>query len=287
MKRLSLFASFAACWLATFAASAQAPAGIASQDAATSGSTDVAQEGFQTVAAPDEGEDANELSISAGGLLTSGNTRSLALTGAGHYRLRRSDNQLGIAAAANFAQAAADADSDLETTVENYQGNLRYDRFFSERLTGFLSVSARHDTFQGLDLRLNLSPGLAYYFLIEESIRFWGELGYDLQHDIRTEELLEASEEDLEDTATRHNARAFLGYSNTLNEHLTVATGLEYLQSVNEPEFWRLNWDLGLTSKIAESFSIATTFSLKYDSSPLPGVENTDTVTAINLVYTF
>ena len=301
MKRLSLFAFFAACTLAPATAFAQAPTGIASQDAASSGATDVAQEGFQTVAAPGEGDDVTEATISAGGLLTSGNTRSLAVTGVGHFRLRRGDNQLGAAAAANFAatdvprvnpdtgeferDANGDPVEDFEPTVQNFQGNLRYDRFFSESLTGFLSVSGRNDTFQGLDLRLNFSPGLAYYFVVEHGLRFWGELGYDLQHDIRNTNFLAEQMLDLDRTETRHNVRAFLGYENVVNEAITVVTGLEYLQSVNETEFWRLNWDLALTSKLSDSFSIATTFTLKFDASPLPGVENTDTVTAVNLVY--
>jgi putative salt-induced outer membrane protein len=65
-----------------------------------------------------------------------------------------------------------------------------------------------------------------------------------------------------------------------------VDTGLEYLQWLAETERWRLNWDAGLSSSIAGRFSMATTFSLKYDHAPLPGVKDLDLVTALNLVYT-
>jgi putative salt-induced outer membrane protein YdiY len=46
-----------------------------------------------------------------------------------------------------------------------------------------------------------------------------------------------------------------------------------------------LNWDVALTSKIAGNFSLATTFTLKYDHHPLPDVEKLDTLTALSLVY--
>jgi putative salt-induced outer membrane protein YdiY len=42
---------------------------------------------------------------------------------------------------------------------------------------------------------------------------------------------------------------------------------------------------VGLNSQIAGDFSIALTFNLKYDNNPLPGVKNTDAVTAVSLVY--
>jgi putative salt-induced outer membrane protein YdiY len=43
--------------------------------------------------------------------------------------------------------------------------------------------------------------------------------------------------------------------------------------------------DAKLTSKIGAGFSLATSFSRRYDNEPLPGKEKLDTITAINLVY--
>ena len=71
-----------------------------------------------------------------------------------------------------------------------------------------------------------------------------------------------------------------------MNEHVTFNTGLEYLQGIPETERWHLNWDVGLSSAIGGDFSLATTFSLKYDHAPLPAVKKIDTVTAVSLVYT-
>ncbi len=263
--------------------------GLMKQDAATTGTTQVADETYAAaVRDAEDAKDTLELKLAAGGLAATGNSRSLAATASGDFRVRRGDNQLSATAAVNYARAAADRDTDVKTTVQNEQGRVRYDRFLTERLAAFFAVSARHDRFQGLDLRLNFDPGVAYYFIDEKAHQLWGELGYDLQHDIRSRRALReaaAQGEPQDKNETRHSARGFVGYDNKLNEAVTFKTGLEYLQGLDNTDNWRLNWDAALTSQIAGNFSLATTFSLKYDHNPLPNVEEVDTITAISLVY--
>jgi putative salt-induced outer membrane protein len=274
-------------------ASAQAPAGLLNQAPASGGSTEVAKEGFDKVAAvpaEEASKDASTLKLTAGGFLSQGNSRTIAATGAADYFLRRSDSAFSAIAAVNYGRSAAGAGEPYATTVENYQARLRYDYFFVTSVAGFFSVSARRDRFQGLDLRLNLDPGFAYYFIDEKSHRLWAELGYDLQYDVRDQDFIDAAvavgEAPIDKTEVRHNVRAFVGYDNQLTDALKFAAGAEYLQNVTAAENARLNFDAGLTAQLNQDFSIATTFSLKYDNNPLPGVEKTDVITALNLVYT-
>lgn len=260
------------------------------QTPASTGSTEVAvPEGIQSYQKPvGEETDATTVNIAGGALFAAGNSKSLAVTGSADARVRRKANQGKASFAANYAQAGNQAeDNGLDVTVENYQGNLRYD-YFIKSVAPFLSVSGRHDRFQGLDLRLNIDPGVAYYFVDQEKQQFWGELGYDLQHDIRSEEAqidAEVAGTPVDKTETRHNARLFVGYTNEVNTMVTFKTGLEYLQAFVDPENLRVNWDLAVTSKLAGNFSMATTIYVKYDNNPLPDIEKTDVVTAINLVY--
>ncbi|MBM4362590.1 MAG: DUF481 domain-containing protein, partial [Deltaproteobacteria bacterium] len=203
-------------------------------------------------------------------------------------RLRRGDEQLTGTVAVNYARAAVPPSRSLEPTVENYQGRFRFDHFLGGGLAAFLSTTARRDRFQGLDLRLNVDPGAAYYFLDEKAHQAWVELGYDLQFDLRNADAVAAAEaagEPVDDSKIRHNARLYLGYQNTLSESVAFTAGLEVLQGISETDASRVNGDLALTSKIAGRFSLATTFALKYDSKPLPDVQNVDTMTAVNLVY--
>jgi putative salt-induced outer membrane protein len=283
--------------LITLGASAPAlaqddPAGLSSQAPASSGATEVAKGGFQAVAAPPaEDKDSTSFKVTAGGFVSQGNSRTIAATAAADYFLRRGPSQFTLMLAFNYGRSAPGADEPSVTTVENYQGRVRYDHFFSGSLAGFLSTSARKDRFQGLDLRLNVDPGLAYYFIDEKGHRLWAELGYDLQYDLRTDEAVAAAALDMDDendddSELRHNIRVFAGYDNQLSETLKFNAGLEYLQNVTEAENVRLNADAGLTSQLNTSFSVAFTISVKFDNNPVPGVEKTDIISALNLVYT-
>ena len=271
-------------------AQAQAPAGLSAQAPASAGATEVAKEGFQAPVAKDPAsKDGQTLKLNAGGFLSAGNSRSLAATASADYFLRRSTSQFSALAAVNYGRSADGPGLPSEVSVENYQARVRYDYFFTGGLAGFASISARRDRFQGLDLRLNFDPGLAYYFIDEKGHRLWGELGYDLQYDIRRDEVVDASllgPTPLEKTEVRHGVRVFAGYDNQLSDAVKFNAGAEYLQNVTETENARLNIDLGLTSQLNSDFSIATTLSIDYDNNPLPGVEKTDLVTALNLVYT-
>jgi hypothetical protein len=139
--------------LAAAPAAIAQPSGVMKQDAATSGKTDVAAEGFQAAQKEaEDAKDATEAKLLAGGLLSTGNSRSLATTASGQLRLRRSANQLSAALAANYSRAAASAAADTETTVENFQGKVRYDRFVAQSLALFLSASARRDRLPAMEI---------------------------------------------------------------------------------------------------------------------------------------
>jgi hypothetical protein len=77
------------------------------QKAATTGTTDVANAGFEKIVKPAESKEATELKFSGGGLLATGNSRSLSLTGTGALRLRRAENEYSANFAGNYGRAAA------------------------------------------------------------------------------------------------------------------------------------------------------------------------------------
>lgn len=287
---LSGFGCVLGVTLCSSARAEELAAGTMKAKAATSGKEDVATSGFEAAVKPDaETKDATELKLSAGGLLASGNSRSFAATGSEKFRARRGDNQLTVAAAANYGRSASSPDQPTRTTVENYQAKGRYDRFLAPNFAVFGSMSALRDRFQGLSLRLNVDPGIAVYFIDEAKQQLWTELGYDYQYDVRLEDAIRtALEKDgllLAKTKSRHSGRAFLGYSNAVNEAVTIDTGIEYLQAVKQTKNYRINWNIALTSQIAGNFSIAAAFTLKYDHNPLPGVKTTDYLSSLSLVY--
>ena len=289
-------------------ASAVQPAGKAVAPPASTGTTELEEQGkFATDSGVDtrDADDATEGEIAAGGALASGNARSFQGTVNGRVRVRRRKHEGRSAVAGNYGRAAADADADVETTVLNVQGMARYDYFFARRWSAFLMATARHDRFQGLDLRLNIDPGVAFYALQQPNHRLWFEAGYDFQLDLRRDEAIFVREENdadgdgtiepgevttrqiADERQVNHAARLFAGYTNLLSERVTFDTGLEYLQSVIVARRLRLNWINALSIQLAGRFGMAATFTLRYENQPLPGIEKLDTMTAIQLTLRF
>ncbi len=138
-------------------------------------------------AAPDidtKANDSESATVSAGGQLSTGNSKLLAGTANAIYALRRGQNAFGASVIGNYGESAVRPATPVLTT-ENLQGKLRYDRFLSDRLSVFGLVTGRHDYFQGLAFRLNADPGAKYIFVKTAHTAFWGEGGYDFQQDVR------------------------------------------------------------------------------------------------------
>lgn len=285
----------------------QDPEGTAGLDPASSGATEIDGQGKFASAEPSQSEseiektdDKTDFTLSTGGIFSTGNARSVAITGSGNLLLRRKIHQFGATVAGNYG-ASADTGSEWRDTVGNVQGRVRYDAFFAPRWSAFLMTTGRHDPFQGLDFRLNIDPGVAFYALKGPANRLWFEVGYDFQYDLRSADAVVATDDNdapildadgetiriAEDTAINHAARIYIGYSNRMTEKVSFDTGLEWLQSVTVGSRFRFVYDAGLTAQVAERLAISTTFTLRYEHEPLPGVEKLDTITAANLIYRF
>ena len=272
------------------------PKSAQDQAKVSTGATDVTTDKVQTAdRTKDEAEarkNATELSLSAGALQASGNAELLALTTASRFRLRREDNQLKLAFAGNYARSGPGGATETQTTVQNVQGLARYDLFLGN-VSLFSGVQLRNDRFQGLDLRTQFDPGVAYYFVNQKKLLFWGEIGYDLLHDVRREESRTVRDADgnptgeiAAKTRTLHSARVFVGYEHALSETTKLTAGLEFMQGINKGDIRRLNGDITLTTKLYKALSFSFSFSERYESRPVPGKRDLDTTSAASLVYT-
>jgi putative salt-induced outer membrane protein len=237
--------------------------------------------------------------LSAGGQLATGNSRMLAGTINGSVDSRYRANGFGAALLGNYGQSGPPGQP-VQETVENVQGRVRYERYVTERGSLFLIATGRHDKFQGLDFRLNLDPGFKYLLLAAQSNSLWGEAGYDFQYDIRRRDALTVRDangnpvldannkpELLSKTATDHSARLFAGFRHAFNTDVTLATGLEYLQSVIDGTRYRVNFDALFASKVGGGLSLGFGFGARYDHAPLPGKASLDTTTTLSLIYSY
>jgi len=305
----SAAAVFIVALLAAPAANAQAPGPVpdSQQKAAqaTTGATDVTGTKTVTVEKAADKKDATELQVQAGGMSSEGNARALALTGGSKFRFRRDDNQFRAALAANYAASAAPApaDRDYTSTVQNFQGMARYDRFFGD-VIAFMQGQARNDRFAGYDARLQLDPGLGYAFINTKTVQFTGEGGYDLMYQKnRTDAryLLDANKLPVRDASgailfdpnkpdsyTVHSARAAANFDYVINDATKLSTMVEYLQGISDTSFYRLNFDAALTAKLGKALSFSFGESIRFDNNAAKlGKAKTDYMTSASLVYSF
>lgn len=265
-----------------------------------------------TIEAPKE--KVTTVTLSAGGSWTTGNSKLMAGTLNGQAEHKFDANAIGGQILGNFGRGAP-AGQAMQTSAENIQGRLRYDRYLSERFTAFLMGTGRYDRFQGLDFRLNIDPGVKYILVKEETYSFWGELGYDLQHDIRRNSARTVPINDaagkptfdsagnafvaadpnnasiafyaLDKTYTDHAARLFVGYRHAFNKAVTLQTGLEYLQSFRESTRYRINFDALLAAQLFDGFSAGMGFTARYDHAPIGDKKDLDTALIASVIYTF
>jgi putative salt-induced outer membrane protein YdiY len=295
---------------------AQDPAGLTSVDQASSGSANVATTGFQSAQKPaEETTDFTRLTLGAGGMIARGNSQVQNYNALGDFGLRRGANQLAVKASLNQGSSSSQRDPDgtlpeMQENVSNYQGMLRYDRFFSEVVSGFVQASALTDKFQGVDLRLNIDPGIAIYAINEADHQWSFDVGYDFQYEDYRDEAIEP--------LTLHNARVATNYVNAVNESVTFKTGAEYLLALSPWEqcYWvtessasiranecdetkpndaiekvaRVNWSLlayaRLDAKVSDKFAVQTALELRHDNSPVQlNYAMNDLRSSVNLTY--
>jgi putative salt-induced outer membrane protein YdiY len=302
MRTRSLFASLTAVSFATTLASsvrAEAPA-----ESPKGPQADIKA----VVAAPkDPGDapsfakptDGSSATASAGALMQTGNSYMLAGTANGAYERHFGDNSVGAAAIGNYGESRPPGGENRATT-QNIQGKLRYDRYLTDDLTAFMMLTGRSDRFQGVEFRLNVDPGVKYLFLNQNTTAFWGEAGYDFQYDVRRNDARQDQDSSgkplfnkdgsavlIDKTATDHAARLYAGFKYAFNSDVTTKAGVEYLQSVIDSGRYRVNFDALVAAKLKGGLAMGVGFSARYDHAPLPGKEELDTSTSLNLIYSF
>jgi putative salt-induced outer membrane protein YdiY len=241
--------------------------------------------------------DETNVTLSAGGQLSTGNSRMVAATANGKFAMRRGADAFGAGLLGNYGESAAPGQS-LQVTTENIQGRLRYDRFLVDRMSLFLIGTGLHDRFQGLQARINVDPGAKYLFVHTGASALWGELGYDFQYDYRLasarveKDSMGVTELDasgnpllLDKTHVDHSARLFVGLKHAFNKEVSFTTGFEYLQSCVHSTRYRFNYDALFAANVGGGLSLGLGFTAHYDHDPLPTKKDLDTTTTINLIY--
>jgi putative salt-induced outer membrane protein YdiY len=177
----------------------------------------------------------------------------------------------------NAIRASAVADGERSTTAQAVRGGWAYDRNVSSRL--FVSVfnDYEYDRFQSLDLRFGVGSGLGYKVLRTE----WA--GFDLVGGAAY------SREKFSTPLIRNSAEAYWGndYSLRLNSATTLRQSFRMFNNLSEPGEYRMNGDIGLSTKLSTWLSWTLSFSDRYLNNPAPNRRTNDLLYSTGLGFTF
>ena len=233
--------------------------------------------------------DSTSWNLSAGAVLTTGNTQSLQINAGTNLSLARGIH--GFELDGQYVLAIG-GDRFTTQTAHNLRGRARYDLFFTPNDAAFAAMALRLDRFAGLEPRIQGQIGYLrnLFKLNEGKHRLWLEVGYDLTYDRFDYGLLQLDPAIDPATLPRnqivHAGRLYVGYDNHLTSTLTYRGGLEALVNVLALGDVRLNWDNALRAKINGNLQAELKHTLQLDTQPVQGARRLDTTTTISLIYT-
>jgi putative salt-induced outer membrane protein YdiY len=209
-------------------------------------------------------------SILATGSLARGNTNTEDLGVDINAVLRRTaapnNDRITLDAAYNFGRQRDPATGDKTTTTDNWMAEGKYDRFWTDKLYGYVNLKLEHDRVAGLNYRLSPGIGLGYQWIETPDQHFRTEAGFTYVY----EDYISGDSDD-------HIAlRLAYHYDRRLNDRVTFFHNLEYLPAIEDPGDYNLTADAGIRADLTESFFSELKLEWQRDSTPAPGADKND-----------
>ncbi|HJN75144.1 MAG TPA: DUF481 domain-containing protein [Myxococcota bacterium] len=236
-----------------------------------------------------------DLEAEFGGAWSAGNTdsRKLSASYAAAYRWRR--NQLSSAGEITLGSALIDEDGNgvlskderarsRVRTAQRAEGDLRYDRFLTDRNSLYLLGGGFTDPYAGYDSRFNGQLGYSHLLLYEAA-------DDDPVTSLSAEVGVDAAREDYTDGVVpnrgmKYNARGGLGFVRVLTSTLAFGQDVEVFVNVEDPTDTRLISDTAITNELTAAMSVKLSYKMTYDTQPVEGYVPADHQGLVSLVAT-
>ena len=213
--------------------------------------------------------------VNVGWAGTNGNAKTLTFTTA--LNAARVTNTDKTSIYFNLIKASALINGKSASTAQAVRGGLGYDHNVSPRLfvNGFNDWE--YDRFQNLDLRFVIGAGFGFHAVKGERgvLNLLG--GADYNHSSFSTPL------------TRNAAEAFWGdeYTLKLSSVSSLVQSFRMFNNLSDTGSYRVNVDLGITTKLRRWFTWNLALSDRYLSNPAPGRKTNDWLYTTGLGLTF
>lgn len=173
-----------------------------------------------------------------------------------------------------FFLAGLYAEDEFDTTAKRYETRWQSNYKFTPRAFWFAGLRYEDDEFSGFDYQASFTTGIGYKFIETTRTTLDAQIGSGYRQ--------------LRDSLTGEEsgdivARADIRYEFQLSETAKITNTL--ISEWGEENTFVGN-DLSLQVKIWNRLALGAGYGVRYNSDPGPGLQRTDTLTTLNLVYT-
>ena len=205
-------------------------------------------------------------SVTAGGLVTRGNSNTESLSLSAAATRRGADDRISLSGGYFFSRQEDPDTGDKETTVDNWFAAGKYDYFLSKKLYLYGLMRIERDRIADLDLRLAPSVGLGYQWVEGPVWNFNTEAGIGWVY------------EDYEtgDSDEHVAARLAYHYDRKINDKVSFIHNAEYLPSLEDLDDFNVIADAGVRAALTETMFTDFKIEYRYDATPAPGADKND-----------
>ncbi|MCB0376858.1 MAG: DUF481 domain-containing protein [Bdellovibrionales bacterium] len=159
-------------------------------------------------------------------------------------------------------------------TAENWSAALRYEKVITpERFNLFAQHGWRGDRFQNVREAKDTDVGAKYFWLKNDTSKFFTELGYRY-----TKELYVTADPEKGIHPEYHFVRLFNQYDYSYSKSVNLGLWIEFLPDINDfAESQRINYSPYLTSVLSDLFSLKVAYEGRYRfKAAAPGLKYQD-----------
>jgi putative salt-induced outer membrane protein len=180
--------------------------------------------------------------------------------------------------------AALYASADDEDTAERWELLGQSEYSFSPRTFWFGSGRYEQDEFSGFEYQATVATGLGRHFIDTDVTKFSGTAGVGYKF-FETRDVFDETTGALIDPGDSDSEVVFRGtldFEHALNASTSITD--KFIVEAGSSNTFLQN-DLALVVKMTNVLALAVGYSVRHNTDPPAGFEETDTLTTVNLVY--
>ena len=181
-----------------------------------------------------------------------------------------------------------------DTTRERYSIGYQLDRDITDRLYAFGNGDYYRDEFGAFSSGYFLGGGLGYRVILPDPIGWNLEGGAGFRSQTEQDTVLSVTElgngvnvtteTDIDgETNGEFGLRGFSDFDYDFNDNVAFYNDTEIIWSDSDTYVWN---EAGITAQLWENWAARASYRVDYHSNPPAGLEDTDTITRVGLVYT-